>query len=72
MTTQQNVDARAAFPAAELEKYRGMWVAFAADGSKVVASGRTEIEAAANAEATGLGPAEYVLEPIPQEDTLLL
>jgi hypothetical protein len=65
-------DLRPAFPAAELEKYRGKWVAFSADGSRIVASGQTEIDVDAHAQALGLKLADYVLEAIPAEDTLWL
>ena len=42
-----------------------------ADGG-VLASGDSVIEAAASADALGISPAEYLLEPIPAEDTLLM
>ncbi len=65
-------DRRPLFPAAELAKYRGMWVAFAADGSKILACGDSETELAKRADALGLKPADYVMEPIPEQDTVVL
>jgi hypothetical protein len=63
-------DQRPSFPAAEFEKYRGMWVSFAADGSKVLACGDSETELAKRADALGLKPDDYIIEPIPKQDTV--
>lgn len=56
----------------EIQGYRGKWVAFAVDGSQILASGDDEIEADAQAQSLGFSPADYVLEAIPAVDTLLL
>jgi hypothetical protein len=64
-------DHRQTFPAVELKKHRGKWVAFALDGSAILASGDSELDLAEKAEACGLKPADYVMEPIPEEDTLI-
>ncbi len=71
VTRSKQTDSRASFPATELEKYRGKWVAFSADGSRIVASRDTELEADAHAQSLGMKPADYVLEAIPAVDTLL-
>ncbi len=41
MITQQYRANRPRFPKDELVKYRGRWVAFSADGCRIVASGET-------------------------------
>lgn len=56
----------------DFQKYRGRWVAVALADGRVLASGDSVIEAAASADALGISPAEYLLEPIPAEDTLLM
>ena len=68
----RRTDLRPSFPPAEIEAYRGKWVAFSAEGSRIVASGNDEIEADTQAQLLGLTPADYVLEAIPAVDTLLL
>lgn len=73
MSTQEfTLDQRKFFPAAELQKYRGKWVAFSLDGSKIVACGDSETELAAGADALGLKPADYIMELIPEQDTVVL
>jgi hypothetical protein len=72
MSSECPRDQRPTFPAAELERHRGKWVAFALDGSTILASGDSELDLAEKAEARGLKPAYYVMEPIPEQDTLIL
>lgn len=64
---------RASFPRSELEKYRGMWIAFAGNGSRIIASGTTLEEADERVRAAGEDPNEAVFErmPGPDDDTCL-
>ena len=56
----------------DFHKYRGRWVAVAVADGRILASGQSVIEAAAAADALGISVADYLLEPIPTEDTLLM
>jgi hypothetical protein len=62
---------RAAFPAAELNKYQGQWVAFSPDGNRIVAANRDLDEVEKAILAQSLDPSRTVLEfvPGPQFDT---
>lgn len=72
MSTQEFVrDQRKSFPAAELQKYRGKWVAFSLDGSRIVACGDSETRLVKHADALGLKPADYIMELIPEQDTVV-
>jgi len=53
---------RSAFPAAELVKYRGQWVAFAGDARRVVASAPDLVELDALLVAMGENPERMALE----------
>jgi len=44
MDTRQLRENRAAFPAADLAKYRGQWVAFSMDGRRIVAGAPDLVE----------------------------
>lgn len=57
---------------ADFQRYRGRWVAVAIVDGRIMASGANVIEAAAAADGLGISPTEYLLEPIPAEDTLLM
>ena len=56
----------------DFQKYRGRWVAVAVADGRVLASGQSVIEAAASADTFGISSHDYLLEPIPTEDTLLM
>ena len=64
---------RARFPRIELEQYRGSWVAFSADGRRVIASGETLARLEELIVAAGEDPQQVVLERIPsrEDDTCL-
>ena len=73
MNTRQFQGNRAAFPAGELAKYRGQWIAFSGDGQRIVGSAadleRLEEELAA----LGEDPQQVLLEYIPgPEDDISL
>ncbi len=48
--------------AAELSKYRGQWLAFSADGFKLIASGATLKELESQLAAAGQNPDELLLD----------
>src|SRR5260370_1583745 len=62
MDTRQLRENRAAFPAAELAKYRGQWVAFSMDGRRIVASAADFVELDARVLALGEDPQRLPLE----------
>jgi hypothetical protein len=62
---------RAAFPAEELARYAGQWVAWAPDGSRVAASASSPELLDGLLRACGEDPACCVVEGIPGDDTLL-
>jgi hypothetical protein len=73
MISQQYRTNRARFPRAELIKYQGSWVAFSADGRRVVASGATIDRLEAELAALGEEAQGVVLEWLagPEDDNLL-
>jgi hypothetical protein len=62
MDTQQIRENRSAFPAAELVKYRGQWVAFSGDGRRVVAGAPDLVELDALLVRMGEDPEQVALE----------
>jgi hypothetical protein len=71
--TQEYRTNRAQFPQAEAAKYRGMWVAFSADGCRIVASGETVEQLENRLAALGEEGRQVVLEWLagPEDDSLL-
>ena len=61
---------RAAFPAEELAKYAGQWVAWRPDGSRIAASAAQPEMLDSLLEACGENPAECVIEGIPGDGAL--
>jgi len=59
---------RAAFPRAELERYRGLWVAFSPEGTQIVASGKSLDQVEEQVKTAGEDPNEVVFERIPGSD----
>ena len=57
-------DSPADFPLEELQKHRGRWVAFSADGRRLVASGVTLAEVDALVRVAGENPEEVLLERV--------
>jgi hypothetical protein len=64
MDTRQLRENRSAFPAAELAKYRGQWVAFSMDGRRIVAGTPDFVELDALLLAMGQDPEQVALEYI--------
>lgn len=72
MSTEYRTN-RARIPRAELERYRGSWVGFSADGRRVVASGETLERLEEQLVAAGHDPQQVVFERIPgPEDDVFL
>ena len=64
---------REAFPKAELDRHQGQWVAFNAQGNRILASGEDIAQVEAQLLAQGNNPNDVALERIPsQEDDSLL
>jgi hypothetical protein len=57
-----------AVPESELSKHRGRWVAFSADGGRIIASAVTLAELEAQLRALGQDPEEVLLECLPTGD----
>jgi hypothetical protein len=62
MDSRQLRENRAAFPAAELAKYRGQLVAFSLDGRRIVAGAPDLVELDARLLAMGEDPEQVALE----------
>jgi hypothetical protein len=56
---------------ADYIKYRGQWVAVSMSDGRVLAHDESELEVAKQVDALGLSVREYVLEVIPDCDTLI-
>jgi hypothetical protein len=54
----------------ELEQYRGNWIAFRADGSRIIASSSTLASLDARVRAAGEDPEQVLLERIPDSDSI--
>ena len=62
---------RAAFPADQLAKYVGQWVAWNPDGTRIAASAPSPELLDGILQANGEDPARCVVEGIPDDDALL-
>jgi hypothetical protein len=62
---------RAAFPAEELGKYAGRWVAWSPDGTRIAASAARPELLEAILLAGGDDPTQCVIEGIPDDDALI-
>jgi hypothetical protein len=71
--TQEYRTNRGRFPQAEVAKYRGTWVAFSADGCRIVASGETAEQLEKQLAALDEDGQRVVLEWVagPEDDNLL-
>jgi hypothetical protein len=73
MITKEFRTNRAHFPPADLEKYRGEWVAFSPDGRRIVAGAETLARLEENLAVAGQDGQQLVFERIPcPEDTIFL
>ncbi len=73
MITQEYRSNRARFPKVELAKHQGMWVAFSADGCRIVAGAATVEPLEEMLAAQGVDGQRVVLEWVagPEDDSLL-
>jgi hypothetical protein len=62
---------RARFPAAELRRFAGQWVAFSADGSRILDGAADYEELERRLAEAERDPQEVVFEHVPETDTLL-
>ena len=67
----QHIENRNRFPAEELEKYRGQWIAWSLDGSRIVAHTDDPDAIYDLILQAGEDIARCVVEGIPAEDTVL-
>jgi len=73
MNTRQFQGNRSAFPAGELAKYRGQWIAFSSDGRRIVAGAADLERLEEQLAALGEDPQQVLLEHIPgPEDDISL
>jgi hypothetical protein len=71
MDTRQLRENRAAFPAADLAKYRGQWVAFSVDGRRIVAGAADLVELDTLLLAMGENPEQVALECVDSEASFI-
>ena len=71
MNTQEYRENRARFPAADLAKYRGQWVAFSLDGRKIIAGNEDLGKIDGLVVAAGEDPEQVALERIDLDDICL-
>ncbi len=71
MDTRQLRENRSAIPTAELDKYRGQWVAYSGDGRRVVASAPDLVELDALLIAMGEDPEQAALEFIDADESFV-
>jgi LDH2 family malate/lactate/ureidoglycolate dehydrogenase len=64
---------RSKFPPEELAKYAGQWIAWSADGTRILAHGEDQDAVEAELRAAGIAYSEVVWSSVPplEEDTLL-
>jgi hypothetical protein len=71
MDTRQFRENRSAFPADELAKYHGQWVAFSEDGRRIVASAPDFLELDALLLAMGENPEHVALEYLDADESFV-
>ncbi len=65
------LERRAAFPAEQLARYAGRWIAWSADGSRIVADSEVPEDLDDRIHAAGEDPERCVVEGIPATDAML-
>jgi len=71
MDTRQFRENRSAFPAAELVRYRGQWVAFSGDGRRLLAASPDFVDLDNLLRAQGENPEQVALEFIDTDEGFL-
>lgn len=72
MNMSEHLENRLRFPAEELEKYAGRYVAWSPDGARIIASAERLSELASAIRATDFDPRDCVLSSVPDLDELVL
>jgi hypothetical protein len=72
MDTQQFFKNRAKFPPEELEKYVGQYIAWSADGTRILASDEEPLRLMETLDRLGVDPGETVISYVPEEDGSLI
>ena len=72
MNMQEYLKNRQQFPAEELEKYAGKWVAWSPDGTRIIASDDSFLQVSQAIDASGYDPREIVMESLPQSEEVVL
>ena len=72
MDMQGHMENRSRFPAEELEKYAGRYVAWSPDGTRIVAAADRLTELAPAVAASEFEPKDCVLSYVPGPDELIL
>jgi hypothetical protein len=63
---------RQQFPAEELAKYAGKYVAWSPDGTQILASNEDELDLAKDIQSGGYNAAEVLIAFVPVDDVVLL
>jgi hypothetical protein len=69
---QEFIKNRAQFPAEELWKYAGKYVAWSPDGTRILASDDEHLPLDATIRAAGYNPAEVLITFVPPPDEIIL
>jgi hypothetical protein len=69
---QEFLKNRLAFPAEELMKYAGQYVAWSPDGKRILASDEDELQLDATIRVAGHDPAEVLISFVPDPDEVIL
>jgi hypothetical protein len=72
MDMQQFQRNRRQFPAEELARYAGKYVAWSSDGMHIIACNEDELELAKAVRSAGFNSAEILIAFVPAEDEVLL
>jgi hypothetical protein len=72
MDPQQHYHNRAEFPPEELAKYVGQYVAWSADGTRILASDEDSLRLMATIDGMGIDRGETVIGYVPEEDGSLI
>jgi hypothetical protein len=72
MNMQEFLKNRQQFPAEELQKYIGKYVAWSPDGTRIVAGDDDELRLDASIRAAGYDPSEVLVSFVPDPDEVIL
>jgi hypothetical protein len=72
MDMQQFLRNRNEFPLEELSRYAGQYIAWSADGTRILASDEEPLRLMETLDGLGIDPGETVISYIPEEDGSLI